>query len=49
MQGRRALVAAFGSWLQYGFIVPYGAGAFVIVFFGWRYWFGRQDSSTRKG
>ena len=41
-----ASVAGFGSWLQYGFIVPYAAGAFVIVFFGWRHWLGRGDGST---
>ena len=41
-----AAVAAFGSWLQYGFIVPYAAGAFAIVFFGWKYWLGRGDSGT---
>jgi uncharacterized protein len=36
-----AAVAGFGSWLQYGFIVPYSAGAFVIVWYGWERWLGR--------
>jgi hypothetical protein len=36
-----AAVAGFGSWLQYGFIVPYAAGAFVIVVFGWEHWLGK--------
>jgi uncharacterized protein len=40
-----ALLAAFGSWLQYGFIVPAAAAAFVVVLFGWRHWFGRRDNS----
>jgi len=43
-----AAVAAFGSWLQYGFIVPHAAGAFVIVFFGWKHWLGRASSTTRS-
>jgi uncharacterized protein len=38
-----AAVAGFGSWLQYGFIVPTAAGAFVIVVFGWKHWFGRRE------
>lgn len=41
-----ASVAGFGSWLQYGFIVPYSAGAFVVVFFGWKHWLGWRDGST---
>jgi len=41
-----ALVAGFGSWLQYGFIVPFAAVAFVIVLFGWRHWLGRRNSTT---
>jgi len=40
-----AAVAAFGSWLQYGFIVPYAAVAFVIVLFGWKYWLGKERST----
>ena len=44
-----AAVAAFGSWLQYGFIVPYAAGAFVIVFFGWKHWLGKGGSTPRGG
>jgi uncharacterized protein len=44
-----AAVAAFGSWLQYGFVVPFAAAAFVIVLFGWRHWFDRRDSSTPGG
>ena len=41
-----ALVAGFGSWLQYGFIVPSAAVAFLIVVFGWRHWLGRRNSKT---
>jgi len=41
-----ALLAGFGSWLQYGFIVPSAAVAFVIVLFGWRRWLGRRNSTT---
>ena len=41
-----ALVAGFGSWLQYGFIVPSAAAAFVIVLFGWQHWLGRRNSTT---
>jgi uncharacterized protein len=44
-----ALVAGFGSWLQYGFIVPFAAVAFVIVVFGWRHWLGRRNSTTSGG
>ena len=44
-----ALVAAFGSWLQYGFIVPFAAAAFVIVLFGWRHWFDRRDNRSPGG
>jgi uncharacterized protein len=42
-----AAVAGLGSWLQYGFIVPYAAGAFVIVFRGWNAWFGQGSNSRR--
>jgi len=44
-----AAVAAFGSWLQYGFIVPTAAAAFVIVLFGWKHWLGKGGSTTRSG
>jgi uncharacterized membrane protein YgcG len=40
-----AAVAGFGSWLQYGFIVPTAAGAFVIVLFGWKHWLGKGGST----
>lgn len=43
-----AAIAAFGSWLQYGFVVPYAAVAFVIVVFGWKHWLGK-DRGTRSG
>ena len=42
-----ATVAGIGSWLQYGFIVPYAMGAFVIVIFGWKHWLGKGGSSAR--
>jgi uncharacterized protein len=41
-----AAVAGVGSWLQYGFIVPYAMGAFVIVIFGWKRWFGAGGNSA---
>lgn len=43
-----AAIAGFGSWLQYGFIVPYAAVAFVIVWFGWERWLGRGGSIRSK-
>jgi uncharacterized protein len=43
-----AAIAGFGSWLQYGFIVPYAAGAFVIVVFGWKHWLGGGSSTRSK-
>ena len=41
-----AAVAGLGSWLQYGSIVPYAAGAFVIVFFGWKHWLAKGGSPS---
>ena len=38
-----AVLAGIGSWLHYGFIVPYAAGAFVIVAYGRDKLFGKGE------